>query len=201
MRPLRLPKTIRTPRPDEVPKDPEIVANIEARNTANIVEGYKVIPNPEGPFSFYAEINVDSDRLWELFTRLMLQLPEVVALVFGPRDEEPQRGENMDKYELLNILKPWELELTNDGFLEFGVIYNDEETLEEVFIAAPKFIKYWGTDKERFVHAMHEFSLFEIMDLAFIDEYPMITEGTLAYFPEARDTSVVLEALELAVCQ
>lgn len=202
MQSLQLPKTIRTARYDEVPKDPEVIARIDARKTAKIVQGYIVKPNPEpGDFTFYAEVNIDIDQLWKLFRHLVLQLPDFVALVYGFKDEEPEYGRYMDKFELLNILNSFEVELTNDGFLEFGVLYSDGATLEEVFVAPAKYIKYWGTDEEQFRETMHAFSIYEVADLEFIDEFPLVTEAVRLFIEDIRETGDVMESLRQSVLQ
>jgi hypothetical protein len=199
MQPLRLPKTIRTPRFDEVPKNEETFERIRARESAKIVQGYTIKANENpGLFTFFSEVNVNVDQLWPLFIHLMLQLPEDIALVYGPKDEELNFSKYVDKFELLNILTPLEIELTHDGFLEFGVIYNDERMLEEVLVAPSKYIQYWGADVERFKQSMHEFSIYEVPDLQFIDEFPLVTESASIHFPGIQETGDVLEILDQA---
>jgi hypothetical protein len=68
MKRLELPKTIRLATKDDIPNDPEIVAEVNKGLTANIVEGYVIHPNTSHdlPFDFFAEINVDNSRLWTL---------------------------------------------------------------------------------------------------------------------------------------
>lgn len=66
---LELPPTIRLPKPDELPDNPEIRERLKHRDAANIVEGFKCLENTthDLPFRFYAEINVNNSRLWEVF--------------------------------------------------------------------------------------------------------------------------------------
>jgi len=66
LKPLQLPLTIRTARPDEIPYDEENLLRIEERETAKNYEGYMLHNNEtyEDPFQFFAEMNIDNERLW-----------------------------------------------------------------------------------------------------------------------------------------
>lgn len=197
MKMLQLPPTIRTARPDEVPKQGDVLDRIVESRTANIVEGYIFYGNNTHklPFTFFAEINVDNQRLWQLFKTLLLQLPDVISLVYNYKDEEPAYSGYADKYEILNKLELYQLEIIQDGFLEIGALYNDEEIIEEVFIRSPKYLQYWGFDEKRFKQTMAEFELFEMPALNFIDKYPLVTEALRLHRSEAKETSEVLEQL------
>ncbi len=81
-----------------------------------------------------------------------------------------------------------ESELTQDGVIEFSVIYDDENLLIETFVDKTKYIKYWGTDYEAFNNIMLEFSLIKIDDLNFIDEFPLTTVSLTTFIPDAIST-------------
>ncbi|MCU7548747.1 hypothetical protein OCK74_06440 [Chitinophagaceae bacterium LB-8] len=197
MKLLQLPPTIRTARPDEVPKRPEFLDKITASKAANIVEGYVFHYNESHdlPFRFFAEINVDNKNLWTLFKTLFLQLPEEICLVYNYKDDEPTYSGYTNKYEVLNKLEQFNVEITQDGFLEIGALFNDENFMEEVFIRSPKYLQYWGVDEERFRKTMTEFELYEVPALNFIDEYPLVTEALRLYNSDVRETNEVLEQL------
>lgn len=197
MKTLQLPPTIRTARPDEVPKKDDILNRIAESETANIVEGYIFHNNDthELPFTFFAEINVDNQRLWHLFKTLLLQLADEICLVYNYKDEEPNYSNYTDKYVVLNNLELFQLEITQDGFLEVGVLYNDDTMMEEVFIRSSKYLQYWGVDEKRFRQTMTEFELYEVPALNFIDQYPLVTEALRLHHSEAKETSEVLEQL------
>lgn len=197
MKTLLLPPTIRTARPDEVPKQGDILDRIAESHTANIVEGYVFQYNEthELPFAFFAEINVDNDKLWPLFKTLLLQLPDEICLVYNFKDEDPVYSGYADKYEVLNRLEMFQLEITQDGFLEVGTLYNDETFMEEVFIRSPKYLQYWGTDENRFRQTMAEFELHEVNDMNFIDQYPLVTEALRLHHSGVTETGEVLEQL------
>jgi hypothetical protein len=195
MRQLQLPPTIRTPRIDEVPNRKDVIDAINKRLTANIVEGYVIKDNPSGDLPFFAEINIDNDNLWELFKTLSLHIESEISVIFKHIDDETTYGIYGDRYESINILEEVKLELTQDGFLEFGVIYHDENKLEEVFVKRAKYIQYWGMKKENFVKIMEDFNLYPIQNFNFIDEYPLVTESLISINTSIKDTDYVLDYL------
>lgn len=192
---LQLPPTIRTAGLHEVPKQEDILDRIAESKKANIVEGFIFRNNDthQLPFTFFAEINVDNQRLWHLFKTLLLQLPDEICLVYNYKDEEPAYSGYADKYEVLNKLEQYQLEIAQDGFLEVGALYNDKEMMEEVFIRSPKYLQYWGIDENRFRQTMAEFELYEIPGLNFIDQYPLVTEVLQLHHSGAKETREVLE--------
>ncbi|RZK39868.1 MAG: hypothetical protein EOO61_06895 [Hymenobacter sp.] len=195
MKSLQLPPTIRTARPDEVPKQGGLLNRIADSEIANIVEGYVFHSNEtnELPFAFFAEINVDSQRLWNLFKALLLQLPDEICLVYNYKGSEPIYSNYAGKYEILNKLELYQLEITQDGFLEIGALYNDDVMMEEVFIRSSKYLQYWGVSEERFRQTMAQFEIYEIATLNFIDQYPLATESLQLHHSEAKETSEVLK--------
>src|SRR5471032_1609406 len=99
MYPLQLPPTIYTPTREEVPNYPETIEAINRRTNAKIVEGFRIKrdDSKELGYKFFAEINVDNDKLWTLFKTLTLQMPEEIALIYGHIDIEPSYGRYLDK--------------------------------------------------------------------------------------------------------
>jgi len=178
MRPLKLAPTISTPKPSNFSLNFDVSKRIKEREDANIVEGYIITQDVENNaiYKFYAEINIDNDRLWSLIKYIISGFQSDVALIYHHIDEEPSYGNYVDKYELINELGKYEVELAQDGFLKFGAIHHAEGFLEEVFVEKSKYIKYWGMDKETFTMVMEQFGLYPVKGLNFIDEYPMQTE-------------------------
>ena len=197
MKALELPPTIRTARADEVTPHEEVLKRLKAREEALIREGYTLQQNPttDLPFRFFSEINIDNSRLWDLFTALAARMPNELSLIYGHIDEEPAYGRYLPKQELLEALAPYRLELTQDGMLEAGLIYQDEGRLEEVFIRRAKYLQFWGVDETAFREVMQAFGLEQVEDLNFIDEFPLATEPLKQHRPEARDTDEVLKEL------
>lgn len=198
MKPLELPPTIRTAKEEEVTTpNEEVLKRIRARAEATIVEGYTLRENPDAGalFRFFSEINIDNSRLWELFTALVALLPTEASLIYGHIDDEPSYGRYLHKEEVLQKLAPYRLELAQDGLLEFGVIYQDEERLQEVFVKKAKYVQYWGVDEAPFRKVMQQFGLPETEGLQFIDDFPLATEPLRVHRPEAKETDEVVKAL------
>lgn len=194
---LETPPTIRLPRPDELPDNPEVFEQLKERERANIVEGYKLINNTTHnlPFKFYVEINIDNSRLWELFKALAGQLPETLCCIYNLYEGEAIFSDYKDKNTILKRLETYKTELTQDCNLEFGLIYHTDDKLEEVFVADAKFLKIWGNNEIEFRQLMKEFRLNEIADLNFIDEFPKVVEPLTMFNENAKRTETIIEEL------
>ena len=196
---IELPKTIRPARVDEVPKNSTILERLKKVENAKIIEGFTFELNTENsdiPFKFYSEININYSRLWELIISLTDLLPEVSALIIGHSDSEPNYGNYIDKIDLINNLTKFKIELVEDTFMEWGIIYNDNETLTEIFITDSKYIKFWGVNSNRFKEIMRKFDLEQIDDLEFIDEYPKVREPLRLFNDSITDTNDMINELK-----
>jgi len=198
MKPLKLAPTISTPILEDFHSNTDFAEKVRKRQSANIVEGYTLITEFDSPqlHKFFSEINVDNDRLWDVIKELVMQFPNEVALIYHHIDDEPTYGNYLDKYELIKILEEYKLELTQDGFLKFGIISNTEDFLEEVFVEKAKYLQYWGMDKERFIESMNKSDLYYVKDLDFIDGYPLQTRVLNYYQPNAIETHQLLKKLD-----
>lgn len=198
---LQLPKTIRFLNEDEVPRNSSVLKRFEESKTANIIQGYTFSfkdNNPENEdlgFKFYCEINIDNLNLWNLILSLSETLPEVVALLFGHVDFDLNYGNYEEKEGVLEFINKYKSELTQDAFINFGLIYNDDESLSEIFIDESKYVKYWGTDEELFRKIMDDFGLKEIENLEFIDEYPKVREVLTRLDKNAIGSNELIEIL------
>ena len=149
---LKLPKTLRFPKENEVPMNSPVLERLRESKNANIVPGYILKLKDDNPnnidlaFKFYAEINIDNPKLWNLILTLSETLPENCALIFGHSDYEINYGKYINKFEILELLKKFETELTQDTLLNWGLLYHDDENLTEILVDESKFLKYWGSD-------------------------------------------------------
>ena len=130
---IELAKTIRPARKDEVPKNSTALERLQQIDSAKIDEGYtfklKEIGNEENreiPFEFYSEININNSRLWDLVICLTDLLPDVSALIIGYSESELNYCDYKPKNDLIDNLKKYKTELTEDAFLEWGIIFNDK---------------------------------------------------------------------------
>lgn len=201
MKPLELPVNIRVPRIDEVSSDPKMLMRMKARESAKIVEGYAFRGNDidEGePYTIFSEINIDNARLWALFERLaeVVCYPRMKLLYKNIDDENQSDTEYVETKEIIAKLAKYKTELTQDGFLEFGLFHKDEDVLIVLYVKKGKFIQHWGVDTALFENVMREFSLEHIPDLNYVDQYPLITESLRQYNPDVLDTSEVIEYIK-----
>lgn len=165
---------IRLPLPEEFPGNQLLIRELEKGENAHIVEGYVLHYNTtqDLPFTFYAEININNSRFWKLFTSLANLLPDEVSCIYNLYGQEPNYSPYLNKNEILNFLEKFTLELTQDCNLEFGLIFQTGDELEEIFAAETKYIKVWGSKEILFRQLMQAFNLEEIPGLNFIDEFP-----------------------------
>ncbi|MFC3161442.1 hypothetical protein [Chryseobacterium arachidis] len=196
---LEFPKTIRFLNRDEIPNNPSILKGWEESKTANIVQGYTFRLNKNNPenksigFNFFAEINIDNSDLWSLVLSLSQTLPDVAAVLFGDIDFDLNYGNYEERDGILEFISQYKKELTQDAFISFGLIYNDDESLVEIFIDESKYIKYWGIDENFFREIMNDFGLKEIENLEFVDEYPKVREVLTRFDKAAVDSKTLIE--------
>lgn len=194
---LEIPPTIRLPQIDELPNNPEVFERLKEREHANIVEGYKLINNTthDLPFSFYAEINVDNSRLWDLFKAIVGALPDEISCIYNLYDNEAIFSDYRDKKSILAQLENYKTEITQDCNLEIGLIYQTDDTLEEVFIPESKYLKVWSNNEVDFRQLMKDFNLSEISNINFIDEFPKVVEPLTTFNKNTKRTDIIIEEL------
>jgi len=197
LKPLLLPVTVRTAKKSEIPLTEDLMERLRLREQALLVEGFSFFDTRDAALSyhFFSEINIDNPNLWLLFKRLTMMLPEEVCLIFQHIDNEPSYSQYLDKFEILNKLDEYQQELSMDGYMEFGLMFQDDDCLVEIFVKRTKYIQFWGKNEALFRKAMQDLALTEIPGINFIDEYPLVTEALSLHHPELMNTSDLLKAL------
>lgn len=200
---IELPKTIRLARFDEITENSTAFERLQKIDNAKIIEGFtfklKETDNEEHkeiPFKIFSEININNSRLWDLIIALTDLLPEVSSLIIGDSDYEPNYCDYESKTDLIDRIKKFKTELTEDAFLEWGIIYNDKESLTEIFVPDSKYIRFWGVDIDRFKTIMTQFDLTQIDDMEFIDEYPKVREPLRRFDNLVIDTNELINELK-----
>lgn len=74
------------------------------------------------------------------------------------------------------MFAPFVEELTHDGFLEWGVMFQYRGVTEEVFVTSAKYVRIWTNDPRRAAKVLRRHAIPEVGALAFIDEYPVVSE-------------------------
>lgn len=199
---LALPITIRIPSDDEISYRPDVDEILQKRRKARIQEGYTLDLNEANthrlPYRFQATINIDNNRLWDLFQALALTLPAKVSCVYGLYEDESATTALLQKQFVLNELEKYREELAQDCQLEFGLLFQTKEVLIELSVSESKYIRYWGVELERFKLLMQSFRLPAVKGLEFIDEYPKIITPLRELIPSAKAPESVVYYLDQA---
>lgn len=199
---LALPITIRIPADEEISYRPDVEEIIRKRRKARIQQGYTLELNEAGahrlPYRFLATINIDNNRLWNLFQALAATLPAKVSCVYGLYEDESATTALLQKQFVLNELEKYREELTQDCQLEFGLLFQTKDVLIELSVSESKYIRYWGVELERFKLLMQSFRLPPVNGLEFIDEYPKIVTPLRDLIPSAKAPESVTYYLDQA---
>lgn len=190
---LALAPTIRIPHPNELKHRADGEELMEKRQQALIAEGFVIRLNatPLLPFRFEACVNINNDRLWQLFISLTELLPDTVSCNYG--QEDPHTTMPMQKMLALGGLYPFKTELTEDAALSFGLLHHNTKSICELTVTHTKYIRFYGKDERAFVDKMNTFKLKEYKRLEFVDEYPfLVVPG------KAKQPAAVVKALDKA---
>jgi hypothetical protein len=174
----KLPIGIRIPKDDEYPKGHDIKSINDKRDSANIVEGFTISEVSGERFSHYAEANIDASKIWGVFRSLTNNLINESAYgIIGFKEEKSKLSRFTTMEKIIGIFQRFEFELTNDGFLEFGIATYNERSLNEIFVTSFKYMNIWTDKKECLVETFKSHGIQQMENLQFIDEFPVVTEA------------------------
>ncbi len=173
---LIFPDGVRLAKREEIPGPESQRAAEWARiESANITSGFVLTQVVGERFAFYAEANVDAPSLWPVFRDLSRALIEEEAtLLFSEVDDQPNSLGSGDISTIIDVLSWSEYQLAHDGFLQFGVV-SDNQAINEVLVAPTKHLQIWLNDEMRFRAVMQEHGVLEVSQLEFLDQYPTTT--------------------------
>lgn len=144
--------------------------------SASIAPGFTIQPSNDARFSHYAEINVDAPQIWAVFSDLCHDLLGANAtFIAGEVDQTPTPRGSAEVTLLIAKLAPYKYQLAHDGFLQFGLLDEQDGLINEVVVAPTKHIQVWLNDEKRFRLVMEHHRLREDNHLEFLDEYPHMT--------------------------
>lgn len=192
---LLLPPTLSFPRAEDAPDGIDIEAADAAREAARIEEGFVLERFEDRSWTYFARVNVDAPRLWDVFESLVGALPERVGPIVGSHGEEPALLPYQPRADALSVLRLYRTELSLDGFLEFGLIHQTDAITEEVFVPSAKYVKVWGRDEDGFRERMKAFGIDEVPDLRFVDEFPLMSCSLGVIDTKALHFTTVLDAI------
>ena len=122
--------------------------------------------------------------------------PDNISLIIVYSDCELNYCKYKSRNKIFDDLIKYKKELTEDAFLEWGIIYNTDTVLIELFITESKYIKFWGIDDDKFKNVLTKFGLKQIDNLEFIDEYPKIREPLTSFQSSVMNTNELIEELK-----
>jgi hypothetical protein len=183
--PLVFPPSVRLMRPEEVPVHDDrhsILADVVKAHATTFTTGYVISETGRAEFPAYAEVNVHAPGLWALVCHLSeALLPERAALMIGMKDDRLRHCPYRWKTALLQVLAPFGEPLSRDGFVQFGLIWQRSGVTDEIFVEPAKYLKVWTTRRAELERVLQAHRLPRVETLAFVDEYPRVTE--VSYHP------------------
>jgi len=174
--PLIFPSRVRFARKNEMPPGNE--QGLARIAQANVTTGY--IRNDDGgqAFSSYFEANIHAPNVFSVFTELAESLlPNIAAPIIGLKDEEPTFGAYTDLASAIGVFKPFGDLLQNDGFLEFGITFQHDGKIEEIFVKSSKYFTIWTNQPDVVTQVLEKAGIPKCQTLEFIDEYPMVSQS------------------------
>ena len=193
----KLPLGIRIPNNDEYPDTYNIEDINLKRENANIIEGYTIKEVVGEKYTYYLEVNVNVDKIWNIFIAITNKIISSVAYgILGLKDEDLKLSNFTSRENLIQIFEAYSFELVNDVFLQFGIANYNYISLNEIFITNFKYIKIC-TDNIAIIKILDLFEIPVIENLNFIDEFPVVSEAlTLQKVSKVRHYTEVIEKIE-----
>ncbi len=162
---------------DEIPgpsdRREELWARVEA---ASIHPGFTLKAAHDSSFRYYAEANVHAPDILAMFTDLSRALlGDRGTLLLSFKDDDPEHVIEAPVHAILAALELHADQLVHDGYIQFGIVTQNDAGLSEVFVAPTKHFKIWFSDERAFVAQMAAHDLSRAERLEFLDEYPHVT--------------------------
>ncbi|MEA3106847.1 MAG: hypothetical protein QOI88_1452, partial [Gammaproteobacteria bacterium] len=155
---------------------------------ANITTGFVLTTSADPGFSTYIEANAHADEIWSVFETLASRLlPDVASPLVGWKDEEATLGPYTEKAAALDVLRAHAESLQHDGFIEFGLMFQQGGKTEEVMVKGSKDLRIWTNNPAVATETLLALGIPSIEKLQFIDEYPRVTER-LVGDPSSQET-------------
>jgi len=185
---LRFPRGVRLAAEDDLPRSKDKLDELARISSANITTGFVLTTSADPGFSTYIEANAHADEVWSVFETLASRLlPDVSAPLVGWKDDEATLGPYTDKAAALAVLRAHAESLQHDGFIEFGLMFQQGGKTEEVMVKGSKDLRIWTNSPAVAIETMSSLGIPSVEKLQFIDEYPRVTER-LVGDPSSQET-------------
>ena len=194
---LRFPRGVRLATWADMPRNKDSLHALTRIENANITTGFVLASSRDSGFSTYIEANVHADEVWTVFETLSLcLLPDVSAPLVGWKDEEATLGPYTDKAAALATFRAHVESLQHDGFIEFGLMFQQDGKTEEVMVKASKDLRIWTNNPGAATDALWTHGIPSVEKLQFIDEYPRVTERLVGAPPSEEIISAIVDAFQ-----
>jgi hypothetical protein len=185
---LRFPRGVRLAAEADLPRSGDKLDELARISSANITTGFVLATSIDPGFSTYIEANVHADEVWSVFEALASHLlPDVSAPLVGWKDVEATLGLYTDKDAALAVLRAHAESLQHDGFIEFGLMFQQGGKTEEVMVKGSKDLRIWTNSPAVAMETLSSLGIPSVEKLQFIDEYPRVTER-LVGDPSSQET-------------
>ncbi|SRR5258708_1002519 len=185
---LRFPRGVRLAAEADLPRSKDKSNELASISRANITTGFVLTTSADPGFSTYIEANAHADEVWTAFEALASRLlPEVAAPLVGWKDNEATLGPYTDKAAALAVLRAHAESLQHDGFIEFGLMFQQGGKTEEVMVKGSKDLRIWTNNLAVAAETLSSLGIPRVEKLQFIDEYPRVTER-LVGDPSSQET-------------
>lgn len=169
----------------------ELWARIQS---ASIHSGFTLRATQDAAFRYYAEANIHAHDIWSTFRDLCgALLLKQGALLLSFKDDDPAWITEAPVADILSALESHKDQLTHDGYVQFGIVCQNDDGVSEVLVAPTKFFKVWFNDDRAFTAQMAAHDIPRAQSLQFLDQYPHVTTRL------ADGRALIVDELEAAI--
>jgi hypothetical protein len=195
--PLRLTRGVRLATDADLPSNKEKLDALNRISSANITTEFVSTTSTDPSFSTYIEANVHADEVWSVFETLASRLlPDVAAPLVGWKDDEATLGPYTEKAAALGVFGAHTEILQHDGFIEFGLMFQQGGKTEEVFVKGSKDLRIWTNNPTIAVETLLSLGIPSVEKLQFIDEHPRVTERLVGDPSSQEILSTIVDAFQ-----
>ncbi|URZ04039.1 hypothetical protein [Clostridium felsineum] len=101
-----------------------------------------------------------------------------IAKILNAKANIPANFTNTER--VIEVFRKYKFELTNDGYIQFGIANYDDNSLNEIFVTIFKYMTIWTNNKEQLAQTLNSFEIQQLETLQFIDEFPVVSEALVA---------------------
>jgi len=194
---LKFPRGVRLATEVEIPRSKDKLDALARIQNANITTGFVLTTTADPGFSTYIEANVHADEIWSAFESLAVRLlPDVSAPLIGWKDDDVTFGPYTSKSAALAVFRTHAECLQHDGFIEFGLMFQQGGKTEEVMVTGSKYLRIWTNNPTLASETLLSHGIACVDKLQFIDDYPRVTERIVGIPTSDETISAIISAFQ-----